>query len=411
MRHRRVWVAALLLAATCAVTASRVRAEDAAPADPTRGGWDGFLDPLRDVEDQVSGAQKSVEDETKFHIGAGITKSWMWNFNDPASGLNTLHSLDQDHNSAELDFAQISLSRPSEGWFIPGIGMKLDAGRAAEFIKPDYNGDGNIGHGSFEESNFEVQELYATWTVPDDSPALKGLTVKGGKFVTLLGAEVIEPWANPNFSRSFLFGFAIPFTHTGGLVSYPITDKLSVTGGPVIGWDNFKDNNSDPSYMGNVTWVASDQVTLAGNGIFGPEQLHKVGPKRAVGDLVATIKPSDKLTFLLNYDYGHENDAAPSGGAAMWQGFAGIASYSFTDRCSASVRGEWFEDHNGARTGTRQELWEGTVDAKYLITQHLWWRAEYRHDESSKKDVFPADTNKLLAGQDILGFEFTYLFN
>jgi len=417
MNHRWTGLAASLVL-VCALGALPARGEDAAPKDPTRGDWDGFLDPLRDVEDQVSGAQKSLEDQSKFHVSAGITKSWMWNFNDPKSGLNGLHSLDPDAASEELDFAQIGVSRPSDGWFVPGLGMKLDFGRAAHRIKADYNGSGD-GNGSlpptgqtFEKSDFEVEELYATWTVPDDSPALKGLTLKGGKFVTLLGAEVIEPWANPNFSRSFLFGLAIPFTHTGGLVSYPITDKLSVTGGPVIGWDNFKDNNSNPSYMGNVTWTASDQVTLAGNGIFGPEKTGTNSAKRAVGDLVATIKPNDKLTFLLNYDYGHgEHEALVDGSSATWQGFAGIASYNFTDRCSASVRGEWFEDHNGARTGIQQDLWEGTVDAKYLITQHLWWRAEYRHDESSKKNVFEAGSDKAVAGQDLLGFEFTYLFN
>jgi hypothetical protein len=222
---------------------------------------------------------------------------------------------------------------------------------------------------------------------------------------------VIEPWLNPNFSRSFLFGYAIPFTHTGGLISYPITDKLSVTGGPVIGWDNFKDNNGDPSYMGNVTWTATDQLTLAGNGIFGPEQTHRVGPKRAVGDLIATIKATDKLTFVLNYDYGHENDVVGGTRPAMWQGFAAIGSYAFTDRCSAALRGEWFEDHNGARTGIRQDLWETTLDAKYLITQHLWWRLEYRHDESDKSKVFAANTSGALPGQDLLGFEFTYLYN
>lgn len=412
MRDRRTWVVGLL-ACACLFGTVAARAEDEAPADPTRGHWDTFLDPLRDVEDQVAAQQKGLEDQSKFHVGFGITKSYMWNFNDPDTGINTLHSLDPDHDSENLDLMQVSVTRPSEGWFIPGVGMKLDYGRIAKKIKPDYNGDGTFGHGGFEKSDFDVEELYATWTVPDDSPALKGLTLKGGKFVTLLGAEVIEPWANPNFSRSFLFGLAIPFTHTGGLVSYPITDKVSVTAGPVIGWDNFKDNNSNPSYMGNVTWVATDQVTLAANGIFGPEQTHTNDPKRGVADLVATLKPTDKLTFLLNYDWGEDERAAGPHTTAKWQGFAGIASYTFTDRCSASFRGEWFEDHNGVRTGTLRPttLWETTLDAKYLITQHLWWRVEYRHDEGTKDKIFLADASKLLHGQDLLGFEFTYLFN
>jgi hypothetical protein len=41
-----------------------------------------------------------------------------------------------------------------------------------------------------------------------------------------------------------------PFTNTGGLATYPITDKLSVTGGLVLGWDNVADNNNSPSFMG-----------------------------------------------------------------------------------------------------------------------------------------------------------------
>jgi hypothetical protein len=409
MRHGRIWLAGFL-AAAWVFGMPAARAADEAPIDPTRGHLT-FLDPIRDLEDQLSGTQKSFEEATKIHVGVGTTKSYLWNFNVPSNNINTLHTLDPDHNSANWDLFQLNMSRPSEGWFVPGFGMKLDWGRIAKRIKPDYNGNGAVAVGdTFEKSDFDVEELYATWTVPEDSTALKGLTLKGGKFVTLLGAEVIEPWANPIFSRSFLFGFAIPFTHTGGLVSYPLTDKLSVTAGPVIGWDNFKDNNSDPSYMGNVTYAAMDQVTLAANGIWGPEQTHRVNAKRGVVDLVATLKPTPELTFLLNYDWGHEEGLTPGNGSVTWQGFSGIASYSFTERCSASLRGEWFEDPNGARTGVKQSLWETTLDTKYLFTQHFYTRLEYRHDEGSQK-VFLADSTKTTHGQDILGAEFTYLFN
>ena len=51
-------------------------------------------------------------------------------------------------------------------------------------------------------------------------------------------------------------------------------------------------------------------------------------------------------------------------------------------------------------------------DGKYLITQHLYSRLEYRHDESEEAHVFSADHGKkLLEGQDIVSVEFTYLFN
>src|SRR5262249_27012590 len=176
--------------------------------------------------------------------------------------------------------------------------------------------------------------------------------------------------------------------------------------------------------MGNVTYTVNDKVTLAGNGIWGPQQTTNTGNKRGVIDLVATVKPTAALTLLLNYDWGHEAGAAAGNEAALWQGFAAVANYAFTDRVSAAVRGEWFEDHGGTRTGTVQSLYEGTVTGKYLITQHLYAQVEYRHDESTKGNVFPANspgtvngptrpnpTTIFTSGQDMLGFDATYAFN
>ncbi len=391
-----------------------VAAAEEAPADPTRGQWDAALDPIRDAEEKyVVAPQKWIEDQTKIHVGAGMTwPTWFWNFNEPDSDLNTLHSLDPDVASSEFNFGQLSAARPSEGWFVPGFGTKLALGRAAKRFKADWDGDGALNVGdTFEKNSFEVQEAYLTWAVPEDSPVLRGLTLKGGKFVTLLGAEVIEPWLNYNYSRSFLFGFSIPFTHTGGLATYPISDSLSVTGGVVVGWDNVADNNNSPSFMGNVTYVATDWLTLSANGIYGPEQAGKIGPKRGVMSDVVTIKPFEPLTILLNYDWGHEDDVGLGTGHAIWQGFAAVANYQFTDRFSTAVRGEWFEDSDGARTGIRQTLYEGTLTAKYQLTQHLYVRAEYRRDQSTRSQVFEKEGARAIERQDIAGFEFTYLFN
>lgn len=410
MRNELRWVLAFILAAGFGST--DVRADDEAPKDPTRGGWDTFLDPVRDLEDRVTEQQKGLEDGSKIHFGAGITKAYTWSFNEPRPGTLPMHSL-ESHDEPSIDLAQFYFARPSEGWFVPGFGLKLDVGKVARRIKADWDGDGTIDHGeTMETNNFDPQEAYLTWAVPEDSPALKGLTLKGGKFVTLLGAEVIEPWANYNYSRSLLFSFAIPFTHTGVLATYPITDKLSVTGGAVAGWDKVDTNNNGWTGIGNVTWTATDMVTLAANGTYGPEQTGTVGPKRGVMDLVATIKPTEALTLLLNYDYGREEEAALSGATAIWQGFAAVANYSFTDRLSAAARAEWMEDHGGSRTGVRQTLWETTLTGKYLLTQHFYTRLEYRHDESDRSKVFSADNGKkALSGQDIVSVEFTYLFN
>ena len=403
------------LAALIAVLgATPVRAEDEAPTDPTRGQWDSFLDPLRDFEDNtVTEGQKWVEEKSKIHVSAAFQKGFTYDFGGPKQGTPLPYDGFLYHNSPSIDAAQLKMTRPGEGWFIPGFGLTLDFGKIARRIKSDWSGNGAVTRGDiFETNNFDAQDVYLTWTVPEESPYLKGLSVKGGKFATLLGAEVIEPWLNFNNSRSLIYTFAIPVTNTGVLLSYPVTDKITVTGGPVVGWDNVPTNNNGWSGMGGVSWAACDQLSLAVNGIYGPSQNNDVGNKRSVVDLIATYKPVPELTLQANYDWGHEQDAALTGGTATWQGISMIANYAFTDRFSGAVRGGWFEDPNGARTGVdHNSVYEGTFDLKYLITQHLYVQTEFRFDKSSQ-DVFLADANKQLKGNHgLIGANLTYVFN
>src|SRR6202011_1279626 len=63
------------------------------------------------------------------------------------------------------------------------------------------------------------------------------VTVIAGKYVTLAGAEVINPTLNTNFSRSLLF-FEEPLTHTGIRGSYVLTEEFTVSGGANNGWNN-----------------------------------------------------------------------------------------------------------------------------------------------------------------------------
>ena len=47
-------------------------------------------------------------------------------------------------------------------------------------------------------------------------------------FATHIGAEVNEPWANPNISRSLAFSWGIPITHTGVEASYAFGTTASL---------------------------------------------------------------------------------------------------------------------------------------------------------------------------------------
>src|SRR5439155_13343737 len=142
-------------------------------------------------------------------------------------------------------------------------------------------------------------------------PIGNGLLITAGKFVTLLGYEVINPNGDPLYSHSYLFGFAIPFTNTGILGTYNFTDKISVTGGITRGWDqSTDDNNGAIDGIGQIKWTPNPKWTFYLNAITGPEQTDNNTDYRTVIDVIASFAATDNLTLAVNADYGFESHAA-----------------------------------------------------------------------------------------------------
>ncbi len=375
--------------------------------------------PLQYVDQTFDGI-KHWFDKRGLTIGSGLSSAFQWDFNEPANHKVSLRSLDNYWSQYLVDLFQVSFGynpTPKPGEF--GFMVKGDAGHASRRMKADWNGSGFIPDTQWEHHEVELQDAYVVYNIPVGN----GITLKGGKFVTLMGAEVIEPWLNPTFSRGLLFSYAIPFTHTGGLATYPITDIVSVTAGGVIGWDNVEDNNDSPSVIGQVAVVPNDRVAVFVNGIYGPEQScnpeHSLFPngegcnrnKRGVVDVVANVKLLDELSFILNGDWGSEDEASVvnPGRHSTWEGLAGTVVYNPLAQLQLAARGEWFGDPQGSRTGAGQNLWDVTFDVRYQLSKYVYTRAEYRHDESDEAP-FNSGKNIYLPGQDTIALELGYFF-
>lgn len=306
-------------------------------------------------------------------LNAFVDTAYHYNFNDPSSRVNRLRVFDVDHNTFTLNTVELVLQKEVVE---PGdIGFRTD-------LHYGYNISQIItSKGSFGQDEFDLQQAYVSYKAPLGS----GLTVDLGKFITHMGAEVIQGYDgyNDNYSRSFLFGYAIPFTHTGLRLTYDITDQWNIQGMVTNGWDAVKDDNDFKSLCLHLGWAPFDSFSLGFNYIGGPEQLANEDEDRHVFDLVATIKPFDKLTFLLNYDYGTEREVAGLGDS-QWQGVALVTRYDFTDKLAMALRSEYFRDDDGSRTGNIQDLWEITLTAEYKLNDYLIIRPEYRHDSSSR---------------------------
>jgi len=320
-------------------------------------------------------------DDIKKLLGLSIylQGGYTYNFRNPDSQENELRVFDHKANSFMLDLAQLVFTKDAPTGGV-GFKLKLSAGETAKWIHSLGLGI-KSGQSPRDTDAFDLTEAYVSYV----APLGKGLRFDFGKFVTFHGAEVIEAKDNPNYSRSFLFNYAIPFTHTGLKISYPFSDALSASFHIVNGWDNTDDNNKGKTVGLSVGYTPIEQLALTFNLMYGPEQDRNNSNDRFLFDWVGTIKPIKNLSFILNADYGTEQKAAPDGSNAKWYGIAGIVKYDFNDFYSLSMRAEYFKDNKGVRTGTPQALKEITLTPEFRVARSIILRPEYRHDWSNKE--------------------------
>jgi len=341
-----------------------------------------------------------------------VDTSFGYNFNAPQTRTNTLRVFDTQSQSFMVNDTELVLEKPVSSDSPLGFKTSLMLGTDAEVVGSVTSG---LGLGTDE---LDLKDAYVDYLVPVG----EGLDVKAGKFATMHGAEVIESKDDWNITRSFLFGFAIPFTHTGIRATYPLTSWLSTTLGIDNGWDVVDDNNQAKTIETSFTATPTKNTSFTTNYMVGAEQTGNNGHQRHLIDFVASYQPIDPLQLKLNVDYGFEQQGVILGhDNASWTGIAGYARYALTDRWALTARTEWFHDADGARTafnpavvaanaingiaGTDLKLWETTLTSEYKLNSHLIGRLEYRHDQANEH-VFRRQDVGQRPYQDTVAVEF-----
>ncbi|MDO8433379.1 MAG: outer membrane beta-barrel protein [Candidatus Binatus sp.] len=348
------------------------------------------------------------------HVHGLVDAGYEHNFNQPNHNTNVIRVFDQD--GFQLTQGNIHIDRTVEG----GVGFVTDLnfGQVANTLSfaTRYSNAFPVGNQWFDPT-----QLYLTYTAPIGS----GINFSAGRFVTLLGAETINTYNNLNFneSKGIIFGFGIPFTHTGVRGAYTFNDYVSFIGGVNNGWDDpAAFNNGGPNYEGELALNNKEKtVSLLINGIWGPNLVGKSNSNLGAIDPVATWKPwfLPKLTLQSEYVYGTQSGPVINGHSGSWTGVSGYVVYDWTDQFETATRGEMFQDKDGSRTGTAQTLWEVTQTLSYKIPQvtGLLGRLEYRHDNSSQ-NVFTNNNfvdpvtgvQHLWRGQDTVSANMIYAF-
>jgi hypothetical protein len=306
-------------------------------------------------------------------LNAFFCASYSYNINRPDSTTNPFRVFDGKDNSFQADVVELSLKK-DPGTFPGTAGFRADVTAGSSVPR--------VSHSSgLESGDLDIQQVYASYVAPIGG----GVRFDAGKFVTPLGYEVIEGYDgyNDNASRSFLFGYAVPFTHTGLRATYVFSDAFTGTLLATNGWDNAVDNNRGKTLGVQAGVIPVEGGTILIGALTGPEQTENVTDRRTILDLVASFAVLPELTVGLNADLGAEEHATTGNSTAVWDGLAIYLRWRCCGPLSLSFRGEQFEDLDGVRTSRAQILREVTLTPELRLGDHLLIRSDLRLDRSS----------------------------
>ena len=333
---------------------------------------------------------------------AFVSFGYLYNFNRPPDQSVGLRFFDSRSNTFSLDGAEFVLQKTVAKQ--NDIGFRVDLVAGSTLAKAQAVGL-SLG------PNGDLQQAYVSYLAPVGN----GLRLDMGKFVTHFGSEVIEGYDgyNDNYSRSLLFNYAIPFTHTGVHASYPINSMASATVMVVNGWDNAIDNNASKSIGAQLALTPAPPLAIFLNYMGGPEKTDTNGFVRHLGDFVTTYKVSDVFSLGVNADYGTEKGASlvKAGDDATWSGVAGYARLGPATGLSVGLRAETFKDNGGTRlgTGTKITANEFTITPTYKFSNNFVVRAEGRYD-SGNDPIFTDDKGKFKKNQATFGINTIFIY-
>jgi len=263
----------------------------------------------------------------------------------------------------------------------------------------DDHGTGDLPH---------LFQAYAEYLAPVGE---NGISVKGGRFATLIGAESFRQDANWNITRGITWTLQ-PVNHTGLLVSGRCTScGIDWALGVVNGYsDTMSDRDNEKGFLGGVklsreTWAYATNVFYGGDsGDFTPWAFAgfpngtptgagRSGDKIGVSDHILWWNPTDRFSAWVNYDFywtaNSDNGASGNTGFedTKIHALALASRYAISDATGVSLRGEYQAwDLNSGGPKPELTFWALTGTVDHTLTENLLVKAEVRYDVGKIQD-------------------------
>jgi hypothetical protein len=297
---------------------------------------------LTPAEEAVKNKMAEQEEaKSRLAIYGWIESGFTGNVDAPKDNQNFGRLFDDRSNEFVMNQAVITAERALDpkGGFDWGFKLQLLFGTDARFIHSLGLIDHAMGSRLYQP---DIPEAFLSLHLPIFTEG--GVDLKLGKFVTLEGAETIDPRTNPFYSHSYIFNFGIPFNHTGALFTLYATKWLNLVAGVTRGVNtSIDDNNDAPAFHGGIGLHLNDEkLVVSAATHIGPETPHNDSDLRYLNTITTTWKINDKLTSItdLNYTYDEAADAKA-------YGVAQYLTYTINDKIAVKIRGELWRDDKG----------------------------------------------------------------
>ena len=294
---------------------------------------------------------------------------------------------DRFQNQFTLNALAVVLDKPYDPTkFSAGFHTELLIGQNANLIRSP---------GLYLGNQADLPHLYVTLNVPTASG--NGLQFKVGRMPTLMGVEVIETPANPNWSEANQFIYVENFTATGLSIETKFSNYVDAQFRVINGWDLVQDNNQHKSLMGRVGFYPDTLSSIGIVGFWGPEEPNDNLHRRSGVEGVLWRKFGNTQVWLQG-DWGKEqaNAALPTPTQdATWSAYGAWVTYDFSATVGLALRGDYVNDKNGARssgafgypvlppTNTGHKFGSATATLNVKAWPNAIVRPELRYDSSS----------------------------
>ncbi len=314
------------------------------------------------------------ETPRRIEVGGFVDIYYAYDFNRPADhanwfpGVGTSAKRDNEFaiNLAEIDFVMAPAP----------VGFRLSAG---------YGNSLEVVHASEPTgvaTDPDTWENLVQASIQYQTGIGRGLFIEAGVYPSHIGFEAFQTKANWNYTRSWL-GELSPYYQTGLKIAYPLGERWSTQVHILNGWQVIGDNNRGKT-LGWQFAYAADKVSVTFNGIVGPELPDNDRDLRALLDTVVVWKATPVWSLALSLDLAGQEQ--PTGEDARWQGLGVYARRAAPRaRTACAVRAEYYDDEDGAISGTAQTLKEFTVTIELRPVEHLILKFEGRIDRSTEE--------------------------